>query len=251
MNNKKPKITNITKVRNQAVVRKCPVHRKDSKFKKMFMVGICLTAVVVGIFVTALGLKTAHDKYVYSSYPMKYEKEVEQAAKKYNVDKYLIYGVIKTESNFDPTAVSAVGAIGLMQIMPDSFEWIQTYYADEEYQDYTVGDLVNAEINIDYGTHMLSLLLDMFESEDAAVCAYNAGPGNVSAWLENKEYSDDGKSFKYVPVAETEEYRKRVAQNKSIFKRLYEERDNGGGIPIDPADVDAETFSLESLVPAD
>ena len=222
------------------------VPRKQSKARKVFMVSLCLCLLFLGVFGAALGLKTAHEKYVYSSYPLKYQAEVEQAAKKYGVDKYLIYGVIKTESNFDPTAVSAAGAVGLMQLMPESFEWLQTYYVDDAYKDYTVGDLVNAEINIDYGTHLLSLMLERYENvEDTAVCAYNAGPGNVDGWLENKEYSDDGKTFKYVPVAETEEYRKRVAQHKNIFKKLYEDAENGIEVK-DPAEIDPADYEEKS-----
>ncbi len=220
------------------------VSRKESGVKKMVMVAICLAVVFVSVFGAAVGLKTAHDKYVYSSYPLKYQAEVEQASKKYGVDKFLIYGVIKTESNFDPTAVSGVGAIGLMQLMPESFEWIQTYYVSDEYKDYTVGDLINAEINIDYGTHLLALLLEMYGNEDTALCAYNAGLGNVDNWLQNKEYSDDGKTFKYVPIGETEEYRHLVAQNKSIFKKLYEDMDNGG-ISQNPKDIVTQYFDFD------
>ncbi len=223
-------------------VRETKVPGKVSKRRKAFMVSLCLVLMILGVFGAAIGLKTAHDKYVYNTYPLIYQAEVEQAANKYNVDKYLIYGVIKTESNFDPNAVSPVGAIGLMQIMPESFEWIQTYYVDDSYKDYTVGDLVNPEINIDYGTHLLSMLLERYDGvEDTAVAAYNAGPGNVDGWLENKDYSDDGKTLKYCPVEETEEYRKRVAQNKNIFEKLYEDIDNGV-ISSDTADEETKKY---------
>ena len=132
-----------------------------------------------------------------------------------------------------------------MQIMPDSFEWLQTYYVDEEYADYTVGDLVNAEINIDYGTHLLKLMLDQFDGiEPTALCAYNAGPGNVESWLKNKEYSDDGKTIKKAPIGETDAYFRRVERNKSIFEKLYSEMDSVGGIPIDPSDIDPDHFDL-------
>ena len=57
----------------------------------------------------------------------------------------------------------------------------------------------------------------------------------MDAWLEDKEYSDDGKTLKYAPVAETEEYRKRVAQNKSIFKKLYEDIESGEDVRDDTA----------------
>lgn len=174
------------------------------------------------LLTAAFGLKAVHDKYVYSTYPLSYQTEIEAAAKKYNVDKYLIYGVIKTESNFDPDAESYVGAVGLMQIMENSFEWIQTLYADEEYEKYTFEDIKDPALNIDYGTHLLSILLDMYENEDTAVCAYNAGVGNVNDWLGDSRYSDDGKTLKEVPFSETENYRHKVEQNKNCYKQLYD-----------------------------
>ena len=53
------------------------------------------------------------------------------------------------------------------------------------------------------------------------LCAYNGGAGNVDKWLDNKEYSDDGITLKVVPFPETDNYRKRVEQNKSIYHELY------------------------------
>ncbi len=195
--------------------------RLRQQVKKTVRAFICIAVVLIVAIVGSYGLKALHDKYIYDTYPLKYQTEVEAASKKYGVDKYLIYGIIKTESDFDPDAVSPAGAIGLMQITPDTFEWIQTYYVEEEYKDYTVDDLYNSGINIDYGTNILSVLLDMYGNEDTAVCAYNAGIGHVDSWLEDENYSDDGKTLKEVPFGETENYRHIVAQNKSCYIRLY------------------------------
>ncbi len=193
--------------------------------KKSVKAFICITVVIAAAVICSFVLKEVHDKYVYNTYPLKYQAEVEAASEKYGVDKYLIYGIIKTESDFDPDAVSSAGAIGLMQITPDTFEWIQTYYVDEEYKDNTVDDLYNCGVNIDYGTNVLSVLLDMYENEDTAVCAYNAGMGHVDTWLADKEYSDDGKTLKKLPFGETENYRHTVARNKSCYMRLYGNED--------------------------
>lgn len=187
--------------------------------KKQVTAALILAAVFFGMIGIAYGLKHVNREYTYSDYPLKYEKEVSAAAKKYKVDKALIYGVIKTESNFDPDAQSHVGALGLMQFMPDTFEWLQTYYREEN--DYVFEDLRDPEIGIDYGVQLLSILSDMYEVEDTMLCAYNGGLGNVDEWLKNPEYSDDGKHLKIVPFPETDNYRKLVAQNKSIYKKLY------------------------------
>ena len=150
---------------------------------------------------------------------MKYSDEVKAASEKYGVDEALIYAVIKTESNFNPDATSSAGAVGLMQLMPDTFTWMQTMYKDEN--DYTFEDLYDPALNIDYGTETLSVLLDMYEDEETAICAYNGGLGNVNSWLEDENYSVDGKTLKKVPFAETDNYRRTVERNKSIYNYLY------------------------------
>ena len=101
--------------------------------KKHIKIIISISIIVVMLFGAAFALKYAYQRYVYGSYPLKYQDEVKAASEKYNVDEALIYGVIKTESNFNPDAVSHAGAIGLMQITPETFEWIQTYYKDDDY----------------------------------------------------------------------------------------------------------------------
>ena len=187
--------------------------------KKQITAALILAAVFFGMIGIAYGLKHVNREYTYSDYPLKYEKEVNEAAKKYKVDKALIYGIIKTESNFDPNAQSGAGALGLMQLMPDTFTWLQTYYKEEN--SYVFEDLTTPEISIDYGVQLLSILSTMYEVEDTMLCAYNGGLGNVDSWLSNPEYSDDGKTLKVVPFPETDNYRKLVAQNKRIYKKLY------------------------------
>ncbi len=186
---------------------------------KTFLVLVITAAVIVGI---GFGFKFLNQKSIDSSYPVKYEKEISAASEKYGVEKALICAIIKTESDFDPDAKSHAGAVGLMQLVPDTFTWMQTYYKDEN--SYEFEDLYDPALNIDYGTEVLSVLLKMYESEDTAICAYNAGLGNVDKWLENPEYSDDGKTLKYIPFEETANYRREVERNKSIYNKLYYEK---------------------------
>lgn len=189
--------------------------KKGSKIS--FVIGVVLTLVlVVG---GAFALRFLNNAYTNASYPLKYQAEIEAASKKYGVDKSLICGVIKTESNFDPEARSSAGALGLMQLMPDTFEWLQTYYKEENH--YTFEDLKDPAVSIDYGVELLSILSKRYENEDTMLCAYNGGLGNVDKWLDNKDYSDDGITLKSVPFPETDKYRRLVAQNKSIYHELY------------------------------
>lgn len=187
--------------------------------KKHIKTIICIAVVVIILIGSAFVLKYAYNRYIYISYPLKYQNEVQSAAKKYNVDEALIYAVIKTESNFDPNAKSSADAMGLMQLTEDTFEWLQTYYADEN--SYTVDDLYDYKVNIDYGTLLLSILLNMYEDEGTAICAYNAGVGRVDVWLEHPEYSDDGVTLKKIPIAETDNYLEKVQINKNAYIKLY------------------------------
>ncbi len=187
--------------------------------KKNIKVIISISIIVIIIIGSAFVMKYAYNRYIYMSYPLKYEDEVKAASKKYSVDEELIYAIIKTESNFNPNAESSAGARGLMQITPETFEWIQLYYTDEN--DYTADDLYDYKVNIDYGTNILSILLDMYENEDTAICAYNAGMGRVDGWLEDPKYSDDGITLKEIPISETDAYLEKVQTNKNAYIKLY------------------------------
>ncbi len=187
--------------------------------KKNIKVIISISIIVIIIIGSAFVMKYAYNRYIYMSYPLKYEDEVKAASKKYGVDEELIYAIIKTESNFNPNAESSAGARGLMQITPETFEWIQLYYTDEN--DYTADDLYDYKVNIDYGTNILSILLDMYENEDTAICAYNAGMGRVDGWLEDPKYSDDGITLKEIPISETDAYLEKVQTNKNAYIKLY------------------------------
>lgn len=155
--------------------------------------------------------------------PDEYREFVEKYAHEYGVSEELIYSVIKTESSFNPSAVSGKGAIGLMQMMPATFEWL-TNDILREYFDR--GMLYDPETNIKYGTYYLSRLYNRFGDWNTALAAYNGGEGNVSNWLSDPKYSDDGKKLKIDKIpnefAETENYVKKVNKALKKYAELYE-----------------------------
>ena len=151
------------------------------------------------------------------NHPLQYGEIVEKCSKEYAVPKELIYAVIKTESGFDEKAMSSKGAMGLMQMMPDTFLWL-CKKNDNPYTD-TV-QLFDPEVSISYGTQYLSIMYSRFGSWQTALAAYNAGPTKVETWLGDSSISDDGVLVN-IPYEETEKYIKKVMQAQNNYKELY------------------------------
>lgn len=152
-------------------------------------------------------------------YPEKYSEYVEKYARKYDVDKYLVYAVIKTESNFDPSAESEVGARGLMQLMEEAYDWV-AYRMDDE-RELTYDCMFVPEYNIEYGTYLLMLLYNEYGDEATALAAYHSGRGNVNGWLEDKALSENGKTLDDIPSAATKHYVSKVMKAYEAYNNLY------------------------------
>ena len=184
--------------------------KKFYKLKKLFIIIILLILFIL------LGL--SYNFFMKKAYPIEYNNHVFKYSNDYNVDPALIYAIIKTESNFNTNAESPAGAIGLMQIMPNTFYWLQAY-TNDKYMD--IKFLNYPEINIKYGTYFINMLLDKYKSDIVAICAYNAGIGTIDKWLTDPSLSYDGKSLAKIPYKETKQYVKRVIKNREIYKYLY------------------------------
>lgn len=192
-----------------------PGRRKGKK-------GKVLLSLLLLVAVAAVALYCAKDALLQQFYPLSYYNTVVEQAEKNDLDPALVYGVIRAESGFDPNAVSRAEARGLMQMTPQTFEWVQTMIPGSE--ELTEDDLFDPKVNIQFGCELLSLLLSHYENESTAICAYNAGIGNVDSWLENPEYSSDGVTLDKIPYGETQEYLKRVTENRETYRELYGEK---------------------------
>lgn len=185
--------------------------------KLTLLLGLLALAVFVGIKAVSFGLM----KFYTSVYPMKYTELIDAACEEKNLDRAFVYAVVKTESGFRPDVTSNVGARGLMQLMPDAYDWVvmRKGGATDEEPDYE--RLYEPELNIEYGTSMLRLLLDEFETENNALCAYHAGWGSVKQWLASEEYAPDGKNVTSIPFGDTSRYVEKVQKTAEIYRRLY------------------------------
>lgn len=148
--------------------------------------------------------------------PKKYAEYVEKYAGECNLESELIYAVIKCESDFSEKAESKAGAIGLMQLMPETAEYIERLNNIEE-----KSDLYNASDNVRLGVLYLKYLTQRFTSLNAVLAAYNAGEGRVVSWLSDPRFSTDGEKLRVIPFKETARYVERVKKFYNYYKFFY------------------------------
>ena len=148
-------------------------------------------------------------------YPLHYKEQVFKYADNYGLDRSLVFAVIKTESAFDKNAVSKVGAVGLMQITNSTAKYIAQNLGEQEFS------LTDPETNIKFGCYYIKHLYIKFRDMETALVAYNAGEGNVSKWLNDKNFSDDGKRLKNIPFKESREYITKIKENAKKYNKLY------------------------------
>jgi soluble lytic murein transglycosylase len=142
-------------------------------------------------------------------YPLEYKEIVRGHARNYDLDPALLAAVIYQESKFKPDAQSTSGAVGLMQLLPDTAEGIALHTGGSKFR---VEDLYDPEINVRYGAWYLRHLLQKYGDERLALAAYNAGQNNVDRWQA---------AGREIQFPETREYVDRVEELKRIYRRAY------------------------------
>lgn len=149
-------------------------------------------------------------------FPYRYESQIKSYAQEFTLPYWTVVAVIKAESNFDPKAHSSKEAQGLMQLKENTASW----YADKK--GLPQGNLMDPAYNIRIGCAYLAYLRQSFGGDIyVALAAYNAGEGNVRAWLDNPAYSPDGKTLENIPFPETENYLKKIKMYQKIYQWIY------------------------------
>lgn len=187
---------------------------------KAFMRSVVIITILVLSILCGFLFQVIWDALDRVNYPREYEDYVHVYSYQYGIPETVIYSVIKTESDFESGAVSSAGAIGLMQLMPDTFVWLTT----ELGENLNSAMLYDPETNIKYGAYYLSKLYLQFGTWDVVYAAYNAGPTKVEEWLKDEKYSENGKTLDKIPYDETESYVKKVNKANEIYKKLYNEK---------------------------
>lgn len=152
-------------------------------------------------------------------YPFPYRAFIEAEAQQRKVDPLLVAAVIRTESKFFPQAHSSRGAVGLMQLMPETARWIAGELGE------TLMDAKQLEqpaVNIHYGVWYLQSLHEEFSGNEVLLlAAYNAGRGNVRHWIDEYGWSEGFNDPDQLPYTETRAYVKKVLAARVKYKELY------------------------------
>ena len=146
---------------------------------------------------------------------------IERNAEKNNLSPAFVAAIILNESSFQSAAESSVGARGLMQLMPETAEWIA---AKIRLQGYAFERMYDPESNILFGCWYLNYLSSLFHGDPVCVaCAYHAGQGQVTGWLSDSRYSTDGVTLDLsrMPEGPTKTYAGRVIRAYGIYQTLY------------------------------
>ena len=172
-----------------------------------------LTLVAIAVLgvaaVAAWVVETEPDLYLRARYPLEYEHVLRAHARNYDLDPALLAAVVYVESRFDPDAESAAGAIGLMQLLPDTAEGIALRTGGDRF---VVADLRNPEINVRYGSWYLDHLRDRYRTPRLVLAAYHAGQGNVDRWQE------DGSGIVF---PQTRSYVAEVMRLRDVYANAY------------------------------
>lgn len=154
------------------------------------------------------------------SHQPRYRDLIEKYAAEYDLNPAFVSAIIKQESGFDPRAVSSKGAMGLMQFMPDTFDWVAPNCGISKNDVSAVYDPENA---IKMGCYLLRYICRKLGSDDPVLvaCAYHAGWGTVPTWINN--YSTDGKTLTVaqIPKSDTRTYAGRVLNSYAIYLQHY------------------------------
>ena len=179
-----------------------------------------LAILLIVAFFLGIGFLTdlVWDKMEKATHPQDFGDIVKKYAAEYGIPEHVLFAVIKTESGFDPNATSRAGAIGLMQMTAIAHEDTVARLKDGT----AFRDLYDPDVNVRHGACYLQMMYELFGGDwELALAAYNAGPGNVSQWLKNPDYTDEYGKLTYVPFDETRSYISKVNSAMEQYQKLY------------------------------
>lgn len=164
------------------------------------------------------GLETGRGLWE-TAYPRAYSQYVDKYTKSYEVPQELVWGIMRAETHYRRDAISPVGALGLMQVMPFTGHKLATLVGEKNFQ---APMLLQPETSVKFGSKYLKRLMDKFDNTIPLVAAgYNAGPHRVKNWLVSFGNLETDEFIEHIPFLETRNYVKRVVSNAYVYSQLY------------------------------
>lgn len=174
---------------------------------------------ILGLLLLAGFLVVATPLFNKWMYPLDYEEQILYSANATGADPFLVMAIIRVESKFNPDVDSHAGAQGLMQLTPNTVDWVVERGRFSPAFKESVHD---PAINIHMGSWYIAGLIREFKgNEIAAIAAYNAGPGNVHKWMEEGRWDGTKKNINQIPFGETRHYIQRVTFFHERYGKLY------------------------------
>ncbi|HSE27475.1 MAG TPA: transglycosylase SLT domain-containing protein [Gemmatimonadales bacterium] len=153
-------------------------------------------------------------------YPLMLGEGIRALARDHGLDPALVAGLIRQESTFNPSATSAAGARGLMQVMPDVGARTARGLG---YPVWAPELLWQPDVNLEVGTVHLAEMTSRFPETVRVLAAYNAGSTRVARWDERTGAEDPELYAERIPFRETRDYVRVVQRNREIYRALYPE----------------------------
>lgn len=173
----------------------------------------------LGALMLILTMLLSYKPILRSIYPIHYMDLINIHSENSRLDPYLIAAIVSVESSFQPNAVSPKGAVGLMQVMPNTGMWAATHLGLHEFE---TDQLFEPDINICIGVWCLTRLIREFDSNiPVALASYNGGEANVRQWISNGTWSGSVDDIEHIPFPETRKYVQKVLAMYSYYKWLY------------------------------
>ena len=152
-------------------------------------------------------------------FPLPYKSDLMRSAEERNLDPFLVAGLIRQESEFNPQALSPAKAYGLTQVRPATG---RLFARKVGVQRFTARTLYQPAANLKIGTSIFRSMLDQQKgSVEQTLAAYNAGPNRVTAWLNWGNYREPAEFVESIPFTETRDYVQAVMRNAEMYRRLY------------------------------
>ncbi|MBM3755712.1 MAG: hypothetical protein FJW38_17215 [Acidobacteria bacterium] len=161
----------------------------------------------------------AGEKFWRHAFPLPFQEDLHKYAKENSVDPFVVAGLIRQESEFNPKVISYANAYGLTQILPSTGRELSRRVG---MRDFSTPMLFDPAVNLRLGTFYLKTMLASFNGRwEDVLAGFNAGPSRVIKWRRWTNYEEQAEFIETVPFDQTRDYIQSVLRNAAVYKKLY------------------------------